>query len=98
MPGLVELLEEMEAPRTDLYQLGSRLMLDVEDFLPIEEAAEFLGLCRVLEGHVELTERGRKLSTASVLERKKLFLEILKSRYGTEAAAQQLETLIDRGR
>lgn len=75
LTGLVELLEEMDAPHADLYQLGNSLMLDVEDLLPLVDAAELLGLCGVHEGDVELTEQGRQFATASLLERKELFRE-----------------------
>jgi NitT/TauT family transport system ATP-binding protein len=59
--------------RVDLYRLGEELSLDVEDFLPIVEAAELLGLAKVAEGDIELTEEGRDYAEASVLRRKEIF-------------------------
>lgn len=74
LTGFTELLEEMDG-KTDLYQLGDQLRIDLEAFLPIVEAAELLRFCKVQEGDVELTAIGRKYAAASVLERKDLFRE-----------------------
>lgn len=74
MAGFIELLEETDR-KIDLYQLADQLKLDLEDFLPIIEAAELLGLCRVHEGDVELTDIGRRYAEASVLDRKDIFRE-----------------------
>ncbi|BDG60302.1 ABC transporter ATP-binding protein [Caldinitratiruptor microaerophilus] len=80
LTGLVELLEEKEAPRVDLYALGDELQLDIEDLLPHVEAAELLGLARIHEGDIELTETGRRFANASVLERKELFRSLALAR------------------
>ena len=72
LTGLIELLDDRGAP-VDLYRLGEELVLDVEDLLPIVEAAELLGLAHVVEGDISLTDLGRRFAEASVLERKEMF-------------------------
>lgn len=74
MTGFIELMEDAKG-RVNLYQLGDELKLDLEDLLPIVEAAELLGFCKVSEGDVELTETGLRYAAASVLERKDIFRE-----------------------
>ncbi len=74
LTGLVELLEDQERS-CDLYQLGEKLILDLEDLLPIVEAAELLGFANVREGDIALTDTGRRFAQASVLERKEIFRE-----------------------
>jgi NitT/TauT family transport system ATP-binding protein len=72
MTGFIELVEEANG-RVDLSQLGDELKLDLEELLPIVEAAELLGFCKVSEGDVELTPIGLKYAGASVLDRKVIF-------------------------
>lgn len=72
--GLIELLGDFPAG-TDLYRLGEELSLDVEDLLPIVEAAELLGFARVQEGDIELTAEGREYADRNLLERKEMFRE-----------------------
>ncbi|ADG06537.1 ABC transporter ATP-binding protein [Kyrpidia tusciae] len=76
LTGLLELLDDLES-RTDLYKLADNLMLDVEDFLPIVEGAELLGLVKVEHGDIELTDVGRRFADASVLERKEIFRDLV---------------------
>ncbi|MCL4441216.1 MAG: AAA-associated domain-containing protein, partial [Firmicutes bacterium] len=72
MTGFIELLEDIGS-RTDLYKLGEDLNLDLEDFIPILDAASLLNFVKIQEGDVELTEIGRKFAEATVLERKDLY-------------------------
>jgi NitT/TauT family transport system ATP-binding protein len=72
--GLVELVQD-RGGREDLHELGSELMLDIEDFLPIVEATQLLGLARIEAGDIELTEAGRRFATEGILERKEIFRE-----------------------
>jgi NitT/TauT family transport system ATP-binding protein len=74
LTGLIELLDDRDGP-VDLYRLGEELVLDIEDLLPIVEAAELLGLAHVVEGDIALTDVGRRFAEASVLERKEMFRE-----------------------
>ncbi|HMM20563.1 MAG TPA: nitrate/sulfonate/bicarbonate ABC transporter ATP-binding protein [Selenomonadales bacterium] len=128
LTGFLELLEDLNE-RTDLYRLGERFVMDVEDFLPIVEAAALLGFAKVIEGDIELTPAGVDFARASVTERKALFkkqllanvpfagqmlsiiasksnkrmnteffAEIIRRSVGEEAAAQQIDTLLNWGR
>ncbi len=72
LTGMIELLDDLGGS-TDLYRLGDELNMDLEDLLPIVEAVEMLGLGRVREGDVALTEPGRAFAQATVLARKELF-------------------------
>jgi len=72
--GLIELVMD-RGGREDLHELGSELMLDVEDFLPIVEASQLLGLARIEAGDIELTEPGRRFAREGILERKEIFRE-----------------------
>jgi NitT/TauT family transport system ATP-binding protein len=72
LTGLIELLEEREGA-VDLYRLGEELALDLEDLLPIVEAAQLLGLAVVSEGDISLTDLGRSFANATVIARKELF-------------------------
>ncbi len=72
LSGLLELLEDQDE-KVDLYRLGEELSLDVEDLLPIVEAAELLGFAKVAEGDIELTQEGRDFAEASLLRRKEIF-------------------------
>lgn len=59
----------MEEP-ADLYMLGQRLQLDVDDLYPIIEAAEILGLIELDGTDCAINERGRHFLTSSIDERK----------------------------
>ncbi|MGO0122530.1 ABC transporter ATP-binding protein [Desulfothermobacter acidiphilus] len=72
--GLVEYLLEVGG-QADLYALGEQFTMDLEDLLPIVEAAAITGLVTVHEGDVELTAIGRRIAAASLLERKEIFRE-----------------------
>ena len=70
--GLLE-IEDKEGRQEDLYQLAARLRLDVDDLLPILDAAVLLGFALVEHGDIKLTEAGRDFARASILESKELF-------------------------
>jgi NitT/TauT family transport system ATP-binding protein len=72
LTGLIELLDDHDGP-IDLYRMAEDLSMDVEDFLPIVEAASLLDFARVQEGDMFLTDRGRQFAAASVLARKEQF-------------------------
>jgi NitT/TauT family transport system ATP-binding protein len=67
--GLLEHLREAPAGREDLYKLGGPLGYELDDLLPVTEAAKRLGLVRVAAGDIELTEAGRALAEAEASER-----------------------------
>lgn len=72
--GLIEMVNT-SGGRDDLYQIGRRLHLEVDDLLPLVEAAELLGLATIDEGDIVLTEAGKHFATAGVLEEKDVFRE-----------------------
>ena len=72
--GLVELVHT-KGGREDLYQLGRHLQLELDDLLPLVEAADLLDLADTEEGDLVLTEAGRHFAEAGVLEEKQVFRE-----------------------
>src|SRR5689334_10609161 len=70
--GLLE-IEDKESRQEDIYQLAARLRLDVDDLLPIVDAAVLLGFALVEQGDIKLTDAGREFARASILESKLLF-------------------------
>ncbi|MDQ7095110.1 nitrate/sulfonate/bicarbonate ABC transporter ATP-binding protein [Desulfosporosinus sp. PR] len=74
LTGFIELLDDIGL-KTDLYKLGEQLSLDLEDLLPIVEAASLLKMVAVKEGDIELTSIGKEFAEATVLQRKELFRE-----------------------
>jgi NitT/TauT family transport system ATP-binding protein len=69
---LIELLYDRNG-REDIYKLADELSFEIDDLLPIVEAASILGFLKVEEGDVEITEAGRKFIDSDIGERKKQF-------------------------
>jgi len=72
--GLLELLID-RGGKEDLYHMAEALRMDVEDLLPIVEAATLLGFARTDKGDVEITSQGRTFADADIAARKALFRE-----------------------
>jgi NitT/TauT family transport system ATP-binding protein len=72
--GLLELLHD-RGGRDDIYRLAEPLAMDVDDLLPIIEAASMLGFATLKEGDVEVTPEGAAFAEADILTRKVLFRE-----------------------
>ena len=72
--GLLELLHD-RGGRDDIYRLAEPLAMDVDDLLPIIEAATLLGFTTSKEGDVEVTPAGAAFAEADILTRKVLFRE-----------------------
>jgi NitT/TauT family transport system ATP-binding protein len=70
--GLLELLND-RGGRDDLYRLADDLALELDDLLPIVEAASLLGFLTVQEGAAEITPEGIRFAEAGILRRKELF-------------------------
>jgi NitT/TauT family transport system ATP-binding protein len=68
--GLLEHLRDAAGGREDLYKLGGPLGLELDDLLPVTEAAKQLGLVKIASGDIELTSEGRLLAEAEAPERK----------------------------
>ena len=76
--GLLEHLREVPGGREDLYKLGGPLGYELDDLLPVTDAAKRLGLVQIASGDIELTEEGRALAAAEEPERKQRVGERLK--------------------
>jgi NitT/TauT family transport system ATP-binding protein len=72
--GLLELLND-RGGKDDLYRVADELLLDVNDLLPIIEAATLLDFARTEKGEVEITDKGREFAIADIPTRKTLFRE-----------------------
>jgi len=71
LAGLLEKLTA-EGGRTDLYRLGSELIMELDDMLPVVEAGELLGFLEVQEGDLMITPLGEAYAEASILSRKEM--------------------------
>src|SRR4051812_40600389 len=67
--GLLEHLRETVGGREDLYKLGGPLGYELDDLLPVTEAAKQLGLVKIASGDIELTGEGRIVAAAEAPER-----------------------------
>jgi NitT/TauT family transport system ATP-binding protein len=70
--GLLELLQD-HGGREDLYHVTEELLMEVDDLLPVLEAAELLGLARSDQGDVEITAAGKTFVESDISARKELF-------------------------
>lgn len=79
LTGFVDTLGSPEyANQTvELPALAEALHFEIDDLFPITEALEILRFAAVLEGEIELTERGKLFADADILARKKIFAEQL---------------------
>ena len=72
--GLLELLNDRDG-KDDLYHIADELRMEVDDLLPIVEAATLLDFARTDRGDVELTPSGKAFVDADIGARKDLFRE-----------------------
>jgi NitT/TauT family transport system ATP-binding protein len=72
--GLLETMRDTPGP-DDIYRLAGGLHLELDDLVPLVDAAELLALIEVQEGDYELTDLGRRMADAEEKERKALFRE-----------------------
>jgi NitT/TauT family transport system ATP-binding protein len=80
--GLAGLLEILEAAggKADLPELARDLVFEVDDLLPLVDAAQLLGLADVHDADIELTKIGREFVAADILTSKQLFAGQAKER------------------
>jgi NitT/TauT family transport system ATP-binding protein len=76
--GLVEYLAE-EGKRADLYFVGEKLGMELDEFLPAVEAAELLGMATLQGGDIELTPLGETFAATTILARKEIFAQRIRS-------------------
>jgi NitT/TauT family transport system ATP-binding protein len=73
--GLLELLIDLSDAngRADIYKLADELAFEIDDLLPIVEAAQLLHYLKVEEGDVTITPEGREYAESEILKQKELF-------------------------
>jgi NitT/TauT family transport system ATP-binding protein len=72
MAGLLEILVA-HGGREDLPQLAHELTFEVDDLLPLVDAAQVLGLAEVDDADLQVTDDGRTFVAADILESKEIF-------------------------
>ncbi len=70
--GLLELLLD-KGGRDDMYRLADDLSFEIDDLLPIVEAAQMLGFLHVEEGDAVITSEGTEFANSEILRQKELF-------------------------
>src|ERR1035438_6382284 len=88
--GLLELLND-RGGRDDLYRIGDDLRMELNDLLPIVEAASLLSFARLEKGDVEITPEGRAFAEADIATRKRMFREAALAHV---ALLQQMESCL----
>ncbi|MCP8315625.1 MAG: AAA-associated domain-containing protein [archaeon] len=68
--GLLEALEDFGG-KVDVAKIADDLSLELDDLLPVIEAAEFLGFLRAESGDILLTDEGSKFLSDGTRGRKK---------------------------
>jgi NitT/TauT family transport system ATP-binding protein len=72
--GLLELLLD-KGGRDDIYRLADDLAFEIDDLLPIVDAAQLLGFLQVEEGDAVITAAGTQFANSEILRQKELFRE-----------------------
>ena len=72
MAGLLELLLD-KGGRDDIYRLADDLAFEIDDLLPIVDAAQLLGFLKVEEGDAAITESGTEFANSEILRQKEIF-------------------------
>jgi len=72
--GLLELLID-KGGRDDIYRLADDLAFEIDDLLPIVDAAQLLGFLKIEEGDANITESGADFANSEILRQKELFRE-----------------------
>ena len=70
--GLLELVLD-KGGRDDIYRLADDLAFEIDDLLPIVDAAQLLGFLKVEEGDASITEQGAEFGNSEILRQKELF-------------------------
>ncbi len=70
--GLLELLVD-KGGRDDIYRLADDLAFEVDDLLPIVDAAQLLGFLKIEEGDAAITPSGTEFANSEILRQKELF-------------------------
>jgi NitT/TauT family transport system ATP-binding protein len=70
--GLLELLLD-KGGRDDMYRLADDLAFEIDDLLPIVDAAQLLAFLKVEEGDAVITPSGEEFANSEILRQKELF-------------------------
>jgi len=70
--GLLELLLDHNG-KDDIYRLADDLAFEIDDLLPIVDAAQLLGFLTVNEGDAAITPAGEDYANSEILRQKELF-------------------------
>jgi NitT/TauT family transport system ATP-binding protein len=70
--GLLEILID-HAGKDDIYKLADDLAFELDDLLPIVDAAQLLGFLKVNEGDAAITPSGTEFANSEILRQKELF-------------------------
>lgn len=92
--GLLSFIAEEPS---DLYRLGQRLQLDVDDLYPLIDAANVLGLIELDDGSVHINERGRQFVEVSIDDRKNMVRSASLTAPGARLIAQIHRLLSEAG-
>ena len=72
MAGLLEMLLD-KGGKDDVYRLADDLALEIDDLLPIVDAAQLLGFLVIEEGDASITASGAEFANSEILRQKELF-------------------------
>jgi NitT/TauT family transport system ATP-binding protein len=70
--GLLELLLD-KGGKDDIYRLADDLAFEIDDLLPIVDAAQLLGFLTIEEGDAAITPSGTEFANSEILRQKELF-------------------------
>lgn len=70
--GLLELVLDHDG-KDDIYRLADDLAFEIDDLLPIVDAAQLLGFLTVTEGDAAITPAGTEYANSEILRQKELF-------------------------
>jgi NitT/TauT family transport system ATP-binding protein len=70
--GLLELLLD-KGGRDDIYRMADDLSFEIDDLLPIVDAAQLLGFLTIEEGDAVITASGMEFANSEILRQKELF-------------------------
>jgi NitT/TauT family transport system ATP-binding protein len=79
LAGLLEILDK-RGGRADLPELAQTLTFEVDDLLPLTDAAEMLGMAEIEDADLQITDLGREWSEADILTSKSIFAQAASER------------------
>ena len=89
--GLLELLLD-KGGRDDIYHLADDLAFEIDDLLPIVDAAQLLGFLKIDEGDAAITPSGTEFANSEILRQKELFRD---AAVGNVLLLRQIQRALD---